>query len=139
MPSPCRAPPWQEQAVRLHPTTSKKRSEGDEKEKSAQALTDLVIILGRTARTRRRQSRDLQTRQGKGRTGTERLGLDGEGDLDVVLLLALAQQGDHNFGATAGKTDAGRQRVERLRTRRGSRMGDVLVDSEDNVLDSSLS
>lgn len=52
------------------------------------------------------------TGEGEGTSGTERLGLDGEGDGDAVLFLCLFKHGDHDLGS--------------------------VVDGEDNVLDTSL-
>jgi len=52
------------------------------------------------------------TGEGEGTGGTERLGLDGEGDGDAVLFLGLFEHSDHDLGS--------------------------VVDGEDNVLDTGL-
>lgn len=52
------------------------------------------------------------TGESQGTGGTERFGLDAEGDGDTVLLLGLLEHGDHDLGS--------------------------VVDSEDNVLDTGF-
>lgn len=71
-------------------------------------------------------------------TSAKRLSLNGEGDLDVVLLFALAQESHHDLGSAGGRE----KRREGQRVCQGWVRSDVrehaLIDGKDDVLHSSL-